>query len=201
MSLRLLKNYHLSISDARFSGFQVFRGCKFADEIFLIRRLRLKFIQMSETDEFWIREAISAARKASDLGKVPVGACLISEHGEAIATAFNRTITDNDPTAHAELIALREAAGRIGNYRLTGTTMYTTIEPCVMCAGALVNARVKRLVFGAFDERFGAVETLFRLCDHDLLNHRLEISSGILAEECRALMQDFFREKRAETRL
>jgi tRNA(adenine34) deaminase len=126
---------------------------------------------------------------------------IVNADGDVLASASNRTITDSDPTAHAEILALRKAASKIGNYRLTGSTLYTTIEPCVMCAGALVNARVARLVFGARDERFGAVETKFRLCDTDDLNHRMEIVSGVLADECRALMQDFFRERRKEREL
>lgn len=152
---------------------------------------------MSErTDEFWMREAIKAAQKAETFDEVPIGACLIDNEGKLLAVAGNRTITDNDPTAHAEILVLREAAARIGNYRLVDTTIYTTVEPCAMCAGALVNARVKRLVYGTKDERFGAVETVFRICDNELLNHRLEIVPGILAEDCRQLMQDFFRRKR-----
>ncbi len=143
-----------------------------------------------------MRIAIERAAAAIEFDEVPIGACLVDENGEVVAASFNRTITDCDPTAHAEILALREAAKKIGNYRLTDTTLYTTIEPCVMCAGALVNARVKRLVYGAADERFGAVETLFRLCDNDSLNHRLEITSGVLAAECRKLMQDFFKVKR-----
>lgn len=143
-------------------------------------------------------EAIRFAMLAVDAAEVPVGACVIGENGDLIAGAYNRTITNSDPTAHAEILALRQAAERIGNYRLTGSTLYTTIEPCVMCAGALVNARIKRLVYGARDERFGAVETLYNVCSDDRLNHRIEITSGILEEECRALMQDFFRRRRIE---
>ena len=143
-----------------------------------------------------MRTAIRGAIAARQIGEVPIGACLIDEAGQMIASGFNRTITDSDPTAHAEIIVLREAAKKIGNYRLIGTTLYTTVEPCVMCAGALVNARVKRLVYGAADERFGVVETLFRLCDNQSLNHRLEITSGVMAEECRALMQEFFKMRR-----
>lgn len=153
---------------------------------------------MAEADESWMRMAINAAREAEALGEIPIGACLIDAEGELLATAFNRTITDSDPTGHAEILAIRGAAAKLENYRLTGTTVFTTIEPCVMCAGALVNARVARLVFGAHDERFGAVETLFRLCDSEALNHRIEIVSGVLADECRALMQDFFRDRRMQ---
>jgi tRNA(adenine34) deaminase len=125
----------------------------------------------------------------------------VDADGRILAATSNRTIKNNDPTAHAEILALRLAATRVGNYRLTGTTMYSTLEPCTMCAGALVNARVARLVFGAHDERFGAAETHFRVCDSPILNHRLEITSGILADKCRALMQDFFRQDASQNRL
>ena len=148
------------------------------------------------TNESWMRKAIAAAETAGELGEVPIGACIIDENGELLAAASNRTIIDSDPTAHSEILAIRQAAVKIGNYRLTGTTLYTTIEPCVMCAGALVNARITRLVYGAPDERFGAVETVFRLCDSEKLNHRIEITSGVLADESRALMQQFFRSRR-----
>ncbi len=147
-------------------------------------------------DEFFMRKAIAAAVESEKLGEVPIGACLINENGEVLSVCGNRTITDCDPTGHAEILALREAAKKIGNYRLTELTLYTTIEPCAMCAGALVNARIKRLVFGAFDERFGAVETKFRLCDSSSLNHQIEIVSGVLSEECRNLIQNFFRKRR-----
>jgi tRNA(adenine34) deaminase len=149
-----------------------------------------------ETDEHWMRVAIDAAKRAVQMGEVPVGACIVDLDGELMAVASNLTITNNDPTAHAEILALREAAGRIGNYRLIGATAYSTIEPCAMCAGALVNARVARLVFGAHDERFGAVETHFGICSSDKLNHQIEIVSGVLADECRGLMQQFFRARR-----
>jgi len=149
-----------------------------------------------DLDERWMREAIEAARAAAELGEVPVGACMVDADGNLLSTASNRPITNNDPTAHAEMLALREAAARVKNYRLTGVTVYSTIEPCVMCAGALVNARVARLVFGAHDERFGAVESRFRICDSEMLNHRIEIVPGVLADECRELMQEFFRSRR-----
>jgi tRNA(adenine34) deaminase len=151
---------------------------------------------MMETDEFWMRESLRAAVEAEKLNEVPIGACLIDNQGKLLAIGGNRTITDNDPTAHAEILVLREAAALLKNYRLIDTTIYTTIEPCAMCAGALVNARVKRLVYGAKDERFGAVETVFRICDSDFLNHKIEIVAGILADDCRKSMQDFFRQRR-----
>ena len=154
---------------------------------------------MVQTDEDWMWRTLHLAREAEKLGEVPIGAIIIDGKGKVLAATSNRTITDSDPTAHAELMALRTAGMRIGNYRLNGTTMYSTIEPCVMCAGAMVNARVQRLVFGAHDERFGAVETLFNIGSDERLNHRLEITSGVLAENCRRLLQDFFRARRARS--
>lgn len=150
----------------------------------------------SETDARWMSEALRAAREAAAFGEVPVGACVVTGNGELLALAGNRTRTDCDPTAHAEIVALRAAAQAAGNYRLTDAVMYATIEPCAMCAGALVQARIKRLVYGAADERAGAVVSRFRICDTDSLNHRLEITSGVLEAECRALMQEFFRARR-----
>ena len=151
---------------------------------------------MIEADENWMRQAIRVAREAEKLGEVPVGAVIIDSGGKILAAASNRTISHTDPTAHAEILALRIAATRLGNYRLNGATVYSTLEPCAMCAGALVNARVARLVYGAADERFGAVETHFRVCDSPDLNHRMQITSGVLAENCRKLMQDFFKTRR-----
>lgn len=153
---------------------------------------------MIKNDEFWMRQAIAAAHEAEALNEVPIGACLINKSGKLLSVAGNRTRTDCDPTAHAEIIILRQAAKKIGNYRLTETTLYTTIEPCAMCAGALIQARIARLVFGAHDERFGAVETHFRICDNSSLNHRMEITSGVLADDCKQLMQIFFRRRRDE---
>ncbi|MEO7660377.1 MAG: tRNA adenosine(34) deaminase TadA [Pyrinomonadaceae bacterium] len=151
---------------------------------------------MTDIDESWMWKAVHAAREAKKVNEVPIGAVIVDSDGKILSATSNRTIINNDPTAHAEILALRIAAIRTGNYRLTGTTVYTTLEPCAMCAGALVNARVARLVFGAHDERFGAVETHFRVCDNAALNHRMEITSGVLAEKCRSLLQDFFRERR-----
>jgi tRNA(adenine34) deaminase len=155
---------------------------------------------MRKTDEHWMQMAIEAGKRAAEKGEVPVGACIADANYELLAIASNLTITDSDPTAHAEVMALREAGARIGNYRLVGATVYSTIEPCVMCAGALVNARVARLVFGAHDERFGAVETHFGLCTSEILNHRIEIVPGILADECRELMKQFFQKMRKPAR-
>lgn len=141
-------------------------------------------------------EALALARQAAEAGETPVGAVLVDPDGEILGRGRNSPIALCDPTAHAEILALREAAARLGNYRLTGTTLYVTLEPCVMCAGALVAARVARLVFGARDLRFGGVRSKFRLADSELLNHRVEIAEGVLAVECLELLQGFFRERR-----
>lgn len=156
-------------------------------------------VSMNTSDEEWMRLCLDEAAKAKASDEVPIGACMIDEKGDLLAAAFNRTITDCDPTAHAEIVVLRMAAELIGNYRLTGTTVYSTIEPCAMCAGALVNARVSRLVYGADDERFGAITTHFGIGINGVLNHKIEVVSGVLADECRGLMQEFFRAKRALT--
>jgi tRNA(adenine34) deaminase len=148
-----------------------------------------------ETDAHWMRQALAAAHEALQRGEVPIGACVVV--GETVlAIAGNRTRTDQDPTAHAEIVALREAAAKVGNYRLTDAVVYSTIEPCAMCAGALIQARVGRLVYGARDERAGAVESHFRVCDTDFLNHRVEVTAGVLEDECREVMQEFFRARR-----
>ncbi len=159
----------------------------------------MQAVNTEDSDEHFMALALREAEKALALDEVPIGAVIVDAGGDILASASNRTIIDNDPTAHAEILALRMASAKIGNYRLTGSTLYTTIEPCVMCAGALVNARIERLVFGAHDERFGAVETKFRLCDSDVLNHRMEIVPGVLSDECRKLVKDFFRGKRNAT--
>jgi tRNA(adenine34) deaminase len=149
----------------------------------------------SDLDALWMRQAIAAAREAEARGEIPVGTCIVSGT-RLLAVAGNRTRTDIDPTAHAEMVALRAAALKIGNYRLPDAVVYSTIEPCAMCAGALVQARVRRLVYGALDERAGAVESRFRICDTDFLNHRIAVTAGVLEEECRNLMQQFFRARR-----
>jgi len=150
---------------------------------------------MESRDELWMKEALALARQASAEGEVPVGAVLIL-NDKIIGQGWNRPITSHDPTAHAEIQALRQAAEHLGNYRLTGAEMYVTLEPCVMCAGALVHARVARLVFGGRDLRFGGVRSKFRIADNDLLNHQVEIVEGVLAAPCVALLEDFFRQRR-----
>ncbi|SRR5260370_29976635 len=143
----------------------------------------------------YMRQALALAGQAQAAGEVPVGAVIVLG-GEVVGQGANSPIASKDPTAHAEMLAIREACGRIGNYRLDGATIYSTLEPCVMCAGALVAARVSTLVFGARDLRFGGVRSKFRLADSDLLNHRLEIVEGVLAVECVRLLQDFFASRR-----
>ena len=146
-------------------------------------------------DEDFLREALELARDAERGGEVPVGALVVLD-GRVIGRGRNSPIVRSDPTAHAEILALREAAAATGNYRLEGATMYATLEPCVMCAGALVAARVSRLVFGARDLRFGGVRSKFRLADAEVLNHRVEIVEGVLGAECAELLQRFFNSRR-----
>lgn len=142
-----------------------------------------------------MRRALQLARQGGGSGEVPVGAVLVRD-GEMLASAYNQPIAATDPTAHAEILALRQAARAIGNYRLEGATLYCTLEPCPMCAGALVHARIARLVFGARDLRFGGVRAKFQIADSDLLNHRVEIVEGVLAAECTALLREFFEPRR-----
>ena len=146
-------------------------------------------------DEQRMREALRLAAEAEKAGEVPVGAVLILEN-EIVGTGRNSPVHSNDPTAHAEILALREAAAKVGNYRLGGAALYVTLEPCAMCAGALVHARISRLVFGARDLRFGGVRSKFQIADSELLNHRVEIVEGVLAAECTELMQRFFSTRR-----
>ena len=142
-----------------------------------------------------MERALRQAALAEAAGEVPVGAVL-AMGGEVLAEAHNSPILRCDPTAHAEMLVLREAAAKIGNYRLTGATLLVTLEPCPMCAGALVNARIARLVFGCRDLRFGAVRSKFQLADSDVLNHRVEVVEGVLGAECTALMKGFFEKRR-----
>lgn len=146
-------------------------------------------------DEFFMRRALELAREAEAAGETPVGAVLV-QAGEIVGQGRNAPIERNDPTAHAEILALREACAIARNYRLPGTTLYVTIEPCVMCAGALVAARVERLVFGARDLRFGGVRSKFRLADTEILNHRLVVEEGVLGAECSELLSKFFEQRR-----
>ena len=145
--------------------------------------------------DLFMQEALELARQAAASGEVPVGAIVVTE-GLVTGRGANSPIAKNDPTAHAEMLALREAAQAVGNYRLAEATLYVTLEPCVMCAGALVAARIKRLVFGTRDLRFGGVRSKFRIADTELLNHQVEIVEGVKAAECVELLQNFFAARR-----
>ena len=149
----------------------------------------------SRDDESWMEQALEQARLAAQAGEVPVGALVIKD-GEIIGLGHNRNLLDHDPAAHAEIVALRQAAARLGNHRLTGCEMFVTIEPCAMCAGALVHARLARLVYGASDPKAGAAGSVLQVLNHPGLNHKIEIRSGVLAEKCSGILQKFFREKR-----
>ena len=151
----------------------------------------------TEEDIMWMRHALTLADKAESIGEVPVGACVVL-NGELIGEGFNTPITDNDPSAHAELRAVKEAAAAVQNYRLIDATLYVTLEPCSMCAGMLVDARVKRVVFGAKDAKTGAAGSVMNLLQHPALNHQLEVVSGVLADECANKLSDFFRKRRKE---
>jgi tRNA(adenine34) deaminase len=151
---------------------------------------------MSHSDSDWMREALGQARVAADSGEVPVGAVLVDAAGELLALGHNQPISAQDPSAHAEIVALRAAARKLGNYRLPGTTLYVTLEPCTMCVGALVHARVKRLVYAATEPRAGAIESAQRLFETGDYNHRPEIESGLLADESAALLSTFFKARR-----
>jgi tRNA(adenine34) deaminase len=147
------------------------------------------------SDELWMEEALRAARRALEAGEVPVGAVVVSE-GQIVGRGWNRNISDNDATAHAEIIALREAGATVGNHRLSECDLFATIEPCPMCAGAVVHARIKRLIYGADDPKAGAVHSVMQLLNHKQLNHQPEVRSGVLAGRCAELMQTFFKNRR-----
>lgn len=143
-----------------------------------------------------MRLALAEAEAAAERGEVPIGAVLVDGAGRVLAQNGNRSIELSDPGAHAEMLVLREAGKRIGNYRLTGTTLYVTLEPCLMCAGALVHARVERLIYGAIDPKAGAVDSLFKVGQDSRLNHQVAVESGLLAEESAAILRNFFRMRR-----
>jgi tRNA(adenine34) deaminase len=145
-----------------------------------------------------MEEALRAAQRALEVGEIPVGAVLVCE-GEIIGRGWNRNITDADPTAHAELVALRQAAAHLGNHRLGDCELFVTIEPCAMCAGALVHSRVKRVVYGAEDPKAGAIQSVMQVLNHPKLNHRTEVRGGVLAGRCAELLQSFFKSRREES--
>jgi len=147
------------------------------------------------SDAEWMEHALQQARLAAAAGEVPVGAVVVKD-GELVGGGHNRTLLDGDPTAHAEIVALRQAAARLGNHRLVGCVMFSTIEPCPMCAGALVHARLARLVYGAVDPKAGAAGSVLEVLNHPRLNHRMEVTSGVLADRCGDILRQFFQARR-----
>lgn len=152
--------------------------------------------EQARLDQVFMKKALAEAERAKERGEVPVGAVVVTADGEIIGSAHNSPLTLNDPSGHAEILALRRAGEFLRNYRLNGCTIYVTIEPCLMCAGAILHARMKRLVYGAADPKSGAVHSLYETLNDRRLNHRVEVSSGVLAEECASLLSSFFAEKR-----
>src|SRR5262245_51738584 len=149
----------------------------------------------AQGDAYWMELALELARSAAAAGEVPVGAVVVKD-GEVVGRGHNRNLTDNDPTAHAELVALRDAAARLGNHRLVGCTIFATIEPCAMCAGAMVHSRLARLVYGASDPKAGAAGSVLTVLNHPQLNHRMEVTAGVLADQCSEVLTSFFQSRR-----
>lgn len=156
---------------------------------------------LQSTDERWMRHALALAERARDEDdEIPVGAVLVSAEGDVLGEGWNRNIGEHDPSAHAEIVALREAGRRLGNHRLLGTTLYVTLEPCAMCAMAMVHARVARVVFGAFDPKTGAAGSVFDLLADPRHNHRIDVVGGVLAEVAGPMLTDYFRARRGKAR-
>ena len=153
---------------------------------------------MLSPDEIWMQRAIAEATAAQERGEVPVGAVVVRQ-GELISSGQNRNLRDNDPSAHAEIVALRAAGVALGNHRLEDCEMYVVIEPCAMCAGALIQARLKRLIYGAKDPKAGAVESAMKVLNHPTLNHRMEVTGGVLEEECSLMLREFFQSRRQKS--
>ncbi|SUT87330.1 zinc-binding CMP/dCMP deaminase [[Actinobacillus] rossii] len=160
-----------------------------------------KTFTQQKIDEYFIEYALTLAEHAQRLGEIPVGAVLVDENNQIIGEGWNLSIVNNDPTAHAEIVALRNGAQKIENYRLLNCTLYVTLEPCTMCAGAILHSRIKRLVFGAYDYKTGAVGSRFHFFDDYKMNHFLDITSGILAEKCGQKLSDFFKMRREQKKL
>ncbi|MGI2078845.1 tRNA adenosine(34) deaminase TadA [Shewanella putrefaciens] len=154
-------------------------------------------MEQTELDEYWMQVAMQMAEKAEAAGEVPVGAVLVKD-GQQIATGYNLSISQHDPTAHAEILCLRSAGKKLENYRLLDATLYITLEPCAMCAGAMVHSRIARVVYGARDEKTGAAGTVVNLLQHPAFNHQVEVTSGVLAEACSAQLSRFFKRRRDE---
>ncbi|MDP9500647.1 tRNA adenosine(34) deaminase TadA [Bisgaard Taxon 45] len=152
-------------------------------------------------DEKWMRHALRLADKAEQLGEIPVGAVLVDEQGNIVGEGWNLSISESDPTAHAEIVALRQGGQTLQNYRLLNTTLYVTLEPCTMCAGAILHSRIKRLVFGAADYKTGAVGSRFHFFDDYKMNHAIEITAGVLQEECSQKISAFFQKRRAQQKI
>ena len=148
-----------------------------------------------DTDELWMQEALRAAQRGLEAGEVPVGAVVVYQ-GQIVGRGYNRNLADSDPTAHAEVVALREAGAAVRNHRLSNCELFVTIEPCAMCSGALVHARIRRLIYGADDPKAGAVHSLMRVLNHPGLNHQMEVRGGVLAGRCTEVLQEFFRSRR-----
>jgi tRNA(adenine34) deaminase len=149
-----------------------------------------------QRDEFYMKIALSEAFEAYKIGEVPVGAVIVSDQGEILSQAHNQIIRENDPTAHAEILALRNAAKVLKNYRLNKTRIYVTIEPCIMCVGALIHARIEEVIFGAYDPKWGGLSSLYQLGNDLRLNHQLKFTPNVLKEECSKIIQQFFKERR-----
>ena len=172
-----------------------FVGCSLLQ---VVNCLLATHLSMPSEDEIWMQLAISLAKEAQEAGEVPVGAVIVKD-GQLVATGQNRNLRDHDPSAHAEIVALRDAGARMENHRLEGCEMYAIIEPCAMCAGALVHARLKRLIFGAHDPKAGAVQSIVMVLNHPNLNHRMEVTAGVLAEDCASLLREFFQNRRLKS--
>jgi tRNA(adenine34) deaminase len=151
--------------------------------------------QSTSDDELWMEEALRSAQRALEAGEVPVGAVVVYQ-GRIVGRGWNQNISECDPTAHAEIVALREAGAALGNHRLAECDLFVTIEPCAMCAGAMVHARINRMIYGADDPKAGAVRSVMKLLDHPQLNHRVEVRGGVLAGRCAGVLQEFFRSRR-----
>jgi tRNA(adenine34) deaminase len=154
-------------------------------------------VNQQEQDEFWMRRALELAVQGEALGEVPVGAVIVRD-GDVIGEGFNQPISSSDPSAHAEIVALRAAAKNINNYRLVGSSLYVTLEPCTMCVGALIHARIERLIFGTTEPKSGAVTSRSQLLDADYFNHKIQLTSGVLAQECQCQLSNFFQKRREE---
>ena len=155
----------------------------------------MSLIINEKDDYYFMKRALMQAKCAYNMGEVPVGAVVVKD-GKIIARGFNRRETDNDPTAHAELLAVKRAARKLNSWRLNGCTLYVTLEPCPMCSGMIINSRIDKVVFGAYDPKAGCCTTLYHLCNDERFNHRVQVLGGVMQDECAAILSDFFKDKR-----